>query len=133
LILADTDVLIDYLIGLQPAQDQVRNYIQSDTLQTTAITCFELLSGAREGRRGEKTRDFVEAVPVLALDRESAARAAAVWQNLEERGFAIGMADSLIAGIALTNDLPLLTRNRKHFERVEGLSLVSIGGPAKQQ
>jgi predicted nucleic acid-binding protein len=34
------------------------------------------------------------------------------------------MADSLIAGIALVNDLSLLTRNRKHFERIEGLRLL---------
>jgi predicted nucleic acid-binding protein len=35
------------------------------------------------------------------------------------------MADSLIAGIAIANDLELLTRNRKHFAKVEGLRLVS--------
>ena len=39
---------------------------------------------------------------------------------------AIGMADSLIAGIALTADLALLTRNRRHFERVEGLMLAPV-------
>jgi predicted nucleic acid-binding protein len=38
------------------------------------------------------------------------------------------MADSLIAGIALANDLPLLTRNRSHFERVPDLKLVDIQG-----
>ncbi|HUK24742.1 MAG TPA: type II toxin-antitoxin system VapC family toxin [Terriglobales bacterium] len=124
MILADTDVLIDYLTGFQPVEDQVRKYIESDSLQTSAVTCFELLSGAREGRRGQKTRDFVEAVPVLPLDRESAARAATVRHTLERLGLAIGMADSLIAGIALTNDLPLLTRNRKHFQHIEGLSLI---------
>jgi predicted nucleic acid-binding protein len=37
------------------------------------------------------------------------------------------MADSLIAGSALVNNLPLLTRNRKHFENVEGLRLVPLG------
>lgn len=127
MILADTDVLIDYLTGVQPAEDQVRKYIQSDSLQTSAITCFELLSGARANQRGAKARDFVEAVPVLPLDRESAGRAAAVRQELERAGLAIGMADSLIAGIALTHGLPLLTRNRKHFEKIEGLSLLSLG------
>jgi len=36
------------------------------------------------------------------------------------------MADSLIAGIALANQLPLFTRNRKHFEKVPGLKLVNL-------
>jgi tRNA(fMet)-specific endonuclease VapC len=37
------------------------------------------------------------------------------------------MADCLIAGIALAEDEALLTRNRRHFERVPGLRLVDLG------
>jgi len=123
LIIADTDVLIDFLLGAQPMADQVSSLRRSDNLQTTAITCFELLAGAR-GKLAQKTHDLMSFIPVLTLDRHSAARAALVRQSLESLGFPIGMADSLIAGIALANDLPLLTRNRKHFERIEGLILI---------
>jgi tRNA(fMet)-specific endonuclease VapC len=126
LIIADTDVLIDYLMDRQPAADKVAEYRSAEGLQTTAISCFELLSGAREGSRGDRARQLIASLPVLALDRAAAARAAVVRQGLEETGTPIGMADSLIAGIALLNDLALLTRNRKHFERVEGLSLVPV-------
>ena len=127
MIIADTDVLIDYLAGTQPAADQVIVYAESDSLQTSAITCFELLSGARDGKRGDRVRRLVAAIPVVALDREAATRAATVRQRLARSGISIGMADSLIAGIALVNNLPLLTRNRKHFENVEGLRLLPIG------
>ena len=125
MIIADTDVLIDYLMDRQPAADKIAEYRRSETLQATAISCFELLSGARQGRRGERTQQLVASLPVLALDREAATTAAAVRQRLEGEGTSIGMADSLIAGIALANDSPLLTHNRKHFEKIEGLSLVS--------
>jgi predicted nucleic acid-binding protein len=37
------------------------------------------------------------------------------------------MADSLIAGIVLVHDGILLTRNRRHFERIAGLTLGSLG------
>ncbi len=127
MIIADTDVLIDYLAGTQPTADQVRAYVESDGLQTSAITCFELLSGARDGKRGNRVRRLMAAIPVLPLDREAAERSAAVRQQLARRGVSIGMADSLIAGIALVNGLPLMTRNRKHFENVEGLPLLSLG------
>ena len=127
MIIADTDVLIDYLAGTQPAADQVLAYAESDSLQTSAITCFELLSGARYGKRGDTVRRLVGAIPVLPLDREVTARAADVRQRLARGGASIGMADSLIAGIALVNNLPLLTRNRKHFENVEALRLVPLG------
>lgn len=127
MIIADTDVLIVYLAGTQPTADQVRTYAESDGLRTSAITCFELLSGAREGKRGDRARRLVAAIPVLPLDRDAATRAAAVRQQLARSGVSMGMADSLIAGIALVNNLPLLTRNRKHFEHVEGLRLLRGG------
>jgi len=43
--------------------------------------------------------------------------------KLEKAGIGIGMADSLIAGIALAQGATLLTRNPRHFERVDGLKL----------
>jgi predicted nucleic acid-binding protein len=125
LILADTDVLIEYLRGTPPFAELISEYIETDSLQTSCVSCFELLVGARENKRGERVRRFVQSLPVVSLDRESAVRAAAVRQGLEDQGEAIGMADSLIAGIAIANDLELLTRNRKHFAKVEGLRLVS--------
>jgi predicted nucleic acid-binding protein len=124
LILADTDVLIDYLAGTHPIADQVKSYIESDSLQTTAVSCFELLSGTGENRRGDEVRRLLAAIPVLALDREGATQAAIVRQQLSSDGFSIGMGDSLIAGIALANDLPLFTRNLKHFENVRNLDLI---------
>ena len=126
LILADTDVLIDYLAGIEPVTRQVASYVVAEQLQTSAITSFELLSGARAGRRGERVRLLVAGLPVLPVDRAAAERAAELRQQLERTGSAIGMADSLIAGIALANALPLLTRNRKHFARIENLRLVDL-------
>lgn len=100
-------------------------YLAQDQLKTTAVTAVELLSGARQGDRGERVRRLVATLPVLALDGDAAAQAAWVRQQLEAAGTKIGMADSLIAGIALANGLPLWTRNRKHFDRVAGLQLVN--------
>ncbi|HXN47147.1 MAG TPA: type II toxin-antitoxin system VapC family toxin [Bryobacteraceae bacterium] len=126
MILADTDVLIDYLAGIQPVKDVVAGYADAGQLQTTAVNCFELLSGAGPGKRGQTVRRLIEVLNVLPLDRTAAERAAEVRRKLERAGRPIGMGDSLIAGIALAHGLPLLTRNRSHFERVENLKLVDI-------
>ena len=123
-------MLIDYLAGVQPVTAEVAGYAADERLQTTAITCFELLSGAAEGMRGDAVRKLVNAVKVLPLDRHAAERAAEVRRELERSGRAIGMGDSLIAGIALSHNLPLFTRNRKHFERVPNLKLVELEGQA---
>jgi tRNA(fMet)-specific endonuclease VapC len=126
LIIADTDVLIDYLAGVPAIKNELMRYIDSDRLWTTAVSCFELLSGAEEGNRGNSVRLLVDSLSVLPLDRAAAQRAANVRRHLDRAGQAIGMADSLIAGIALLHDLPLFTRNRGHFSRVPGLMLVTI-------
>lgn len=126
LILADTDVLIDYLAGVRPVQDQLAGYASAGRLQTTAINCFELLSGARGGKREDAIHTLLGALPVIPLDREAATRAAEVRRELEGAGQTIGMADSLIAGIALTQRAALFTRNRKHFDRVPQLALVDM-------
>ena len=123
-ILVDTDVLIDYLAGIPSALEGFEKY--ADQLQTTAISCFELLSGARAGKRGDRLRRLIAALPVLPLDRKAAEHAATVRQQLEAAGSQIGMADSLIAGIALTHRIPVWTRNRRHFERVPSLELVHV-------
>ena len=124
MIAADSDVLIDFLAGVQPAKHQIAEYINTDQLQTTAVSCFELLSGAGENKRGHAVRQLLESVTVLPLDRAAARHAADVRRKLDRTGQKIGMGDSLIAGIALAHGVPLFTRNRAHFERVENLKLV---------
>ena len=49
--IADTDVLIDFLSGAEPGASRVSRAIESGALRTTAITRFELLSGARSAAR----------------------------------------------------------------------------------
>jgi tRNA(fMet)-specific endonuclease VapC len=126
MIVADTDVLIDFLADRGPAAGRVALELESRAFGTTAVTRFELLAGAQD-RTGESLlRRLLDPLPTLPLDRESADRAAEVRRTLEGRGQGIGMGDSLIAGIVLAHDGILLTRNRRHFERVDGLRLASL-------
>jgi predicted nucleic acid-binding protein len=46
-----------------------------------------------------------------------------IHKELKQSGATIEMADSLIAGIAINRNAMLITRNRKHYERIPGLNL----------
>lgn len=127
MIVADSDVLIDFLAGRDPAARRVEIELESHSFATTAVSRFELLAGARDKTGESLVRRLLDSMATLPLDRESADCAAGVRRALELRGTPIGMADSLIAGIVMTHDALLLTRNRKHFERVEGLKLATLG------
>ncbi len=120
---ADTDVLIDFLAGSEPAAEWVAVELERGSLLTTVISRFELLCGARNPRQESSIRQLLAAVPALELDDEAADKAAEVRRSLDRSGASIGMADSLIAGIVLVHNAALLTRNRRHFERVPELRL----------
>jgi tRNA(fMet)-specific endonuclease VapC len=120
--IADTDVLIDYLAGKGEA-GAVARLLNAGGLRTTVINRFELLSGANNQKQLARLLQLLGGIPSLDLDDAAADMASEIHQSLERSGNPIGMADSLIAGIVITSDGTLLTRNRRHFERVPGLRL----------
>lgn len=124
MIVADTDVLIDALRGRDPIAKRVTEEIKAGNLATTVLSFFELLSGSRDDGERERVEDLLEALRVLPLDPEAAELAAALRRRLEARGETIGLADYLIAGICLSRSAALMTRNRRHFDRVPRLRLV---------
>jgi tRNA(fMet)-specific endonuclease VapC len=119
---ADTDVLIDYLSG-KGEVDAVERLLRQGAIRTTVISRFELLSGAKSMKQLAKVAELLAAVPSLVLDEAAADMASEIRRSLEQSGNKIGMADSLIAGIVARHGATLLTRNRRHFERVPGLKL----------
>jgi len=122
MIIADTDVLIDFLRGRGEA-GRVAVELESRSFGTTAITAFEIRSGARTARQKSAVDTLLEAMTILPFGPEEARIGAEVRQQVESQGQPIGMADYMIAAICIANDGVLLTPNLKHFERVKGLRL----------
>ena len=123
MMVADSDVLIDYLRGHSSWAGRIRLEIQTGQLATTAINSFELLSGAKTAADQAKVSDLLAALTVLGISAAASERAAEVRRLLEKEGRGIGMADYLIAGVCLANGGVLLTRNLDHFERVPDLKI----------
>ena len=123
MIVADTDVLIDFLAGRGASADRVAHELEQGLLATTAVNRFELLAGTRSTGQQKIVHQLLTALLTLPLDQDAADDAAQVRRTLESAGLAIGMGDSLIAGIVRHHDGVLLTRNRRHFDRVKGLKL----------
>ena len=90
-------------------------------LAVTAFTVFELYAGVSGAKRLKQVELFFENVPVFSLGLLAAAYAGKIYTDLKSKGVTIGNQDILIAGICLTNGLPLLTRNRSRFAPIKGL------------
>lgn len=128
MIVADSDVLIDFLRGRGEGARRVAIELETRSFATTAITAFELRSGARTARQKRAVDLLLDAMTVLPFGAEEARAAAEVRRQVESEGQPIGMADYMIAGVCIVADGILLTRNRKHFERIKGLKLSGRAG-----
>ena len=123
MIVADSDVLIDALRGREPAATRVLAGLSDRSLATTALSAFELLSGARTEDEEATIEALLGALQILPFDLAAGRAAARCRRRLETEGQSIGMGDYLIAGLCISRGATLLSRNRKHFERVPGLLL----------
>ncbi|MGH3855785.1 MAG: type II toxin-antitoxin system VapC family toxin [Pseudonocardiaceae bacterium] len=125
LVVADTDLVIDFLRGRGPGARLTRQLLVERRLRLTSVTGFELRVGSDFlDRRDQILRLFRSRT--LALDLVSALKAGEIAASLQKAGSPIGLADCLQAGVCVRHGLPLATRNRKHFDRVEGLQLVDV-------
>jgi len=119
----DTDLAIDFLRDRAPGAHRVKEWLERDVARFSAVTAFELRLGTDFTRRAERIGRLL-AARTLPLDHAAALIAGEVFVRLRGLGLEIGVNDSLLAGTCLRFDLPLATRNIRHFARVEGLRLI---------
>ena len=123
MIVADSDVLIDFLRGHGDSARRVAVELGSGSFGTTAVTAFEIRSGARTAKQRTAVDTLLEAMTILPFGPDEARIAADIRLEVEAKGLPIGMSDYMIAATCISRDAILLTRNVKHFERVPGLKL----------
>jgi tRNA(fMet)-specific endonuclease VapC len=127
--LFDTDILSEFLRGTEIVVDNAKKYLENyDSINFSIITYYEILNGLlyKDARKQLKRfSDFAELNKILPLTLSATRQAAEIYANLRKKGQPIGHTDCLIAGIALTNNLQLITNNTDHFKRIKGLEIVN--------
>lgn len=124
-LVVDTDLVIDFLRGRGSGVAAVRRWLREGRVRLTAVTAYELRAGLDFERRHATIMALLDG-RTLALDAASALAAGRVRQRLEAEGVGIGTPDQLQAGICMRHGFALATRNRRHFERVDGLRLAEV-------
>jgi tRNA(fMet)-specific endonuclease VapC len=129
----DTDVCIELLRGNEQVIESRRRTL--DEVATTWITACELSYGAAKSRAPERNQtlvaEFLATLRVVGLDHPAAQMFGRIKSVLERAGNILADADLMIASIALAQGASLVTGNRRHYGRIEGLRIEDwIHGPS---
>ena len=132
--LLDTDILSEVL----KARDSnvvtwATTYKQQfERLTISSITVMEVVKGIHKAGQPASLQRFLTALhssEILVFDVAAAEIAGRIYGDLERAGQPIGRADVMIAAIALTHNLTLVTGNLRHYERIRevGYSELALG------
>ena len=126
--LVDTDWAIENLHGREPVVSLL-DKLAEDGLGLSVASLAELYEGVYYSRDPQSEdralQDFLSAVQLIQLDDEICRLFAQHRGRLRATGTLIGDLDILIGCTAIRYGLTLLTNNRRHFERLPGLDILS--------
>ncbi len=119
-LLIDTDILIDSLKAIRGARDLFRT--KDIDLYCSILSKKELLSksGLRESER-KQIIDLLSRMKVLRVDDDIVKKYSFLMKKYGEKSDLI--IDYIIAATAWSKKMPLLTRNKKHFARIQEITL----------
>ncbi len=125
--LLDTDILSEFLRGNPKVIEKVADHLKEfGFVSLSIITYYEILNGLlyKDAKKQlQKFEDFIQLNKVIPLTLPMAKTSAIIQADLRKKGTEIGHADTLIAGIAITSELQLITNNTNHFKRIKGLKI----------
>lgn len=124
--LLDTNIIVNHL--------RKKKMINSLWFKTkcaiSVITYGELCYGASKSSNPNKTMDAVKyllyesGMRIAQLNSDIMKRYGRIKADLEEKGQKLDEFDLLIGATAIVDNYTLVTENKKHFERIEGISIL---------
>jgi tRNA(fMet)-specific endonuclease VapC len=124
--LLDTDILSEIGKAKDATVDaNAKTYRRSFghyTLSTVSV--MEVVNGFQKTQATSRLNAFLATLPhmeILLFDQSAAELAGRIAGDLERIGQPIGVADTMIAALAIDNGLELATGNMSDFQRVQQL------------
>jgi len=127
--LIDTDWIIHYLNGNKEIVEKIKS-LDRGILAASVVSLAELYEGVYystnpEGNE-EALENFLGGISILGIEDNVCKVFGKERGRLRQSKKMIGDFDLLIASTCICHRLTLLTNNRKHYEMVDGLSILSL-------
>ena len=124
--LIDTNVIIDFWRG----DLFFKNFTFGKNTSISTIVLAELYCGAEKSKNPAKERKRIEKfikdfdIEIINVDTDTAKIYGVLRSSLEKNGIRLEDFDLIIASTALQNNMTLVTKNIKHFERLLNLDIL---------
>jgi tRNA(fMet)-specific endonuclease VapC len=102
-----------------------------EQFEIAAITVAELWHGVEragaphKSRRERYLQEVLSGLLIVPYTEETACQHARLWAKLETSGKMIGYYDVIVAATALERGSTVVTFNKRHFARVQGLTMIT--------
>ncbi len=117
--LLDTTETIDYGRGHPPTVTLLNNlYEQGSSLGCCDVVIAEVYAGVKQKDRGN-IEDLVEALRFYPADKKIARMAGQYINDFSQQVIRLTVADALIAAVAISYRLVIITKNQKHYPMPE--------------
>ncbi|MEW6374737.1 MAG: type II toxin-antitoxin system VapC family toxin [Thermodesulfobacteriota bacterium] len=127
--LIDTDWIIHYLNGNSGIVEKI-GLLEKEGVAASIISVAELYEGiyySTNPAGNEKAlNDFLSGISTLGIEDEVCKVFGKERGRLRQEKKMIGDFDLLIASTCLHHRLTLLTNNRRHYDMVDGLNILSL-------
>jgi tRNA(fMet)-specific endonuclease VapC len=121
----DTNIFIEHLRAKQKSTTKLVQLLNDgNRLFISSVTVYELYSGAITPEKANRVHYLIEDIPVLTFNYDIALKAAQIFRQLKAKNQLIEFRDIFIAATCINEGLPIVTLNRKHFERIEALQII---------
>lgn len=122
-ILIDTNILIDFFRKKDKQKTLLKPLLQNYNFYLSVITVFEFDCGVTDQKLRDEFKTLIEPFTILNFDLECSYTASRIYKDLKGINKKIEMRDIFIAATVLSNNLNLLTFNKKHFENIPEITL----------
>lgn len=119
----DTGVFIEHLRAKEKLATTLYQLSDSGDLFISAVSMYELYMGATTKDKAYDIKMLTEDLSVLPFTDTVAIKAAQIYHELKFKNQMIEFRDIFIAATCIVNELPIVTLNKKHFERIKGLDI----------
>lgn len=123
-MVVDTSIFIEFLRSKNKKNTRLFQISEDTQFFISSITLYELMMGATSKEKKEDIEKLTGGIPVLSFDEEVATKAGEIYHQLRKENRMIDFRDIFIASTCIVNNLPLLTSNVKHFNRIQNLNLL---------